>query len=59
MPYEDSPFDPARDELIVDAYADAELSDVFADVTPTKVSADDFAGAIKVSENRAFIYSDK
>ena len=49
MPYEDSPFDPARDEFIVDVYVDAELADTFDGVVPSKVSADDFAGAIKVS----------
>ena len=48
MPYEDSPFDPARDEFIVDVYADDELTDVFADTVPTKVSAEDFAASIKV-----------
>ena len=49
MPYEDSPFDTSRDELIVEVYADAELSDVFDGVVPGKVSADDFAAATKVS----------
>ena len=49
MPYEDSPFDPERDEVIVDVYADAELADAFDGVTPTKVSAEEFAAAIKVS----------
>ena len=49
MPYEDSPFDPERDEVIVDVYADTELADAFDGVTPSKVSAEEFAAAIKVS----------
>ena len=49
MPYEDSPFDSERDEVIVDVYADTELADVFDEVTPVKVNAEEFAAAIKVS----------
>lgn len=49
MPYEDSPFDPERDEVIVDVYVLGDLLNVFDGIVPTKVSADDIAASIKVS----------
>jgi len=48
-PCEDTPFDPATDEVVVCAYVDDELRDAFDGITPVKVGASDIDSLIKVS----------
>lgn len=49
MDYEDSPFRPGVDEVIVCAYVDDELRDTFDGIVPVKLSAEEVAASIKVS----------
>lgn len=49
MDYEDSPFDAKSNTLVVEAYADAELADAFANVLPRKLTAEAVKAAIKFS----------
>ena len=49
MDYEDSPFRPGVDEVIVCAYVDDELRDTFDGIMPVKLSAEEVAASIKVS----------
>ena len=48
MDYEDSPFTPGVDEVIVCAYVDDELRDTFDGIVPVKLSAEEVAASIKV-----------
>ena len=49
MDYEDSPFRPGVDEVIVCAYVDDELRDTFDGIVPVKISAEEVAASIRVS----------
>ena len=49
MDYEDSPFTPGVDEVVVCAYVDDELRDTFDGVVPVKLSAEEVAASIRVS----------
>ena len=49
MDYEDSPFTPGADEVIVCAYADDELRDTFDGIVPVRLSAEEVAASIRVS----------
>ena len=49
MDYEDSPFTPGVDEVIVCAYVDDELRDTFDGIVPVKLSAEEVAASIRVS----------
>ena len=49
MPCEDTPFREGIDELVIEFYADAQLSGVFAGFTPVKLSAEDLERSIRVS----------
>ena len=49
MDYEDSPFRPGVDEVIVCAYVDDELRDTFDGIVPVKLSAEEVAASIRVS----------
>ena len=49
MDYEDSPFEPGVDEVVVCAYADDELRGTFDGIVPAKLSAEEVAASVKVS----------
>ena len=49
MDYEDSPFTPGVDEVIVCAYVDDELRGTFDGIVPVKLSAEEVAASIRVS----------
>jgi len=49
MLYEDQPFTPGTDEVIVELYEDSEIASAFDDVIPYRVTAEDVAGSLKVS----------
>ena len=49
MDYEDSPFTPGVDEVVVCAYVDDELRDTFDGIVPVKLSAEEVAASIRVS----------
>ena len=47
MDYEDSPFEPGVDEVVVCAYADDELRGTFDGIVPAKLSAEEVAASVK------------
>ena len=49
MDYEDSPFEPGVDEVVVCAYADDELRGTFDGIVPAKLSAEEVAAITGVS----------
>ena len=49
MPCEDTPFDPESNACVIELYADSELDGAFEALKPVKLSAEQLASAIKVS----------